>query len=414
MEDLRSEIRAAFEKEQAANPPDMSLRRSVVQAVTAQQPRRETNLQWVAVAVAALLAIVIVGALMSAKLSQRASVPVHPQATPSGTPFTLDRDYGLPPADVPLFYVQSPTHPGWYIGFNWNGVPEGTIKLAQPLASNSGLAQAPDGSVFQVTLGGKGGGGYLDRLGQPIPGASMPMAKWADDSSHLCEVFVAGQMWTLGTQAVGQSVRTVATIMRFQNDESEISLVTCSFKNGRAVLLRSAAGGPTDLWVIQLLDGKVLSHTPYTTGTALGSVIGSGDASLIAENSSKSQGFIGGPTAPQTTVRRPLDGSVVATLDPSFEVLAFSADNSEALVATTPWASGTPTHVALIDLATGKVLWRRNENAELAGVFTEPVGAAFALLFQSPSETGPHPTVYIVMVPVDGRDFAIPGQYIRP
>jgi len=101
-------------------------------------------------------------------------------------------------------------------------------------------------------------------------------------------------------------------------------------------------------------------------------------------------------------------------LDPSFEVLAFSADDSEALVATTPWASGTSTHVALVEIATGRVIWRGDEKAYLSGVLVEPVGAAFALLFQDPSDTTLHPSVNVLIVPIDGRVFGIPGRFVRP
>jgi hypothetical protein len=366
--------------------------------------------------VAALLGILIVGALMSTKLTQRANVPVRPQATPSAAPVNLDRDYGPPPAGVPLFYVESPSHPGWYIAFNWEGVPEGTIKLAQPLAPNSGLAQAPDGSMFQVTLGGKGGMGYLDRLGQPVSGAlPMPGARWADDSKYVCVVYLnqRTQILTLETQMLGEAPRDIAPIYRYTGDESSVDVAACSFKNGRAIVVRNAAAGLTAMWVIQLSDGKVLSKTGYTSGTELGSVSASADATLVAENSSKSQGF-SGPTASHTVIRRTIDGSVVASLEPSFEVLAFSADDSEALVATTPWATGSATHVALVEVATGRVLWRSDDKANLSRVLVEPVGAAFALLFQDPTDTNLHPSVYVVVVRIDGSTSGIPGRFVRP
>jgi hypothetical protein len=95
-------------------------------------------------------------------------------------------------------------------------------------------------------------------------------------------------------------------------------------------------------------------------------------------------------------------------------VIAFSADDSVALVATTPWAIGSATHVALVEIGTGRVLWRGDENAYLATVFIEPIGADFAVLFQDPSDTTLHPTVYVLMVPIDGRVFGIPGRFVRP
>ena len=414
MDEMRSQIHAAFEKEQAANPPAPSLRRSIVQGVAAREPRRETGLQWLAVAAAVLLGFLVVTALMSSRLANR-PIPVRPNATPSAA--NLDRDYGPPPAGVPLFYVASPSHRGWYIAFDWTGAPRGTIKLAQPLAQNGGLIQAPDGSGFQVTLGGKGNSGYRDRLGQELPLPwPPPGARWADDSKHLCVISLNQRtmMLTLETQLVGEAPREGASIYRYTGDETSVDVAACSFKNGRAIVVRSATAGLTAMWVIQLSDGKVLSKTGYTSGAELGSVTASGDATLVAENSSKSHGFIGGPTAPHTVVRRTVNGSVVASLDPSFEVLAFSADDSDALVATTPWATGADTHVALVEVATGRVLWRGDEKAYLSEVLVEPVGAAFALLFQDPNDSGLQPSVYVVLVPVDGRAFEIPGRFVRP
>src|ERR1700674_4205425 len=122
MEELRSEIRAAFEKDQAAHPPTAGLRRNIVEAVAAR-PRRGPNVQWVAVAVAAILAILVVAGLMSTRLAHRASAPV---------PAAPKADYGPPPAGVNLLYVHDPKHDSWLIGYDWQGQPRGTVKVAQP------------------------------------------------------------------------------------------------------------------------------------------------------------------------------------------------------------------------------------------------------------------------------------------
>lgn len=87
MDDLRSEIRAAFEKEQIAYPPAPTLRRDVVEAVSTRNAQAPT-FQWVAVAAAVLLGIVVVVGLMSTRLAHRASVPAStaPVASPSPMP----------------------------------------------------------------------------------------------------------------------------------------------------------------------------------------------------------------------------------------------------------------------------------------------------------------------------------------
>jgi len=91
MEKLRSEIRAAFEKEQAAHPPITALRRNVVEAVTARQ-RPARNFEWVAIAAALVLGALVVVGLVSTRLAHRASLPVpaatqpSPVASPSAAP----------------------------------------------------------------------------------------------------------------------------------------------------------------------------------------------------------------------------------------------------------------------------------------------------------------------------------------
>src|SRR5438309_7541216 len=77
MDDLRSEIRAAFEREQAGYPPAISLRHDVVRAA-ARQPRREMNLQWLAVAATILIGVLVVVSLMSTRIAGRAPAPSQP------------------------------------------------------------------------------------------------------------------------------------------------------------------------------------------------------------------------------------------------------------------------------------------------------------------------------------------------
>ena len=81
MEKLRSEIRAAFEKDQAAHPPTAALRQNVVEAVTANR-RPARNFQWVAIAAALVLGILVVAGLMSTRLARHATVPANPHAPP--------------------------------------------------------------------------------------------------------------------------------------------------------------------------------------------------------------------------------------------------------------------------------------------------------------------------------------------
>ena len=85
MDEIRSQIHAAFEKEQAANPAAPSLRRSIVQAVAAREPGRETGPQWLAVAAAVILGVLLVGVLMSTRLTHGVMVPAAPATSPSSS-----------------------------------------------------------------------------------------------------------------------------------------------------------------------------------------------------------------------------------------------------------------------------------------------------------------------------------------
>src|SRR2546430_7004577 len=97
MDDLRSEIRAAFDKEQAGHASTLNLRHEVVRAAV-RQLCRDVNLQWLAVAAALVIGVLVVVSLMSSRLN-RSVVPAHP--TPAG-------GYGTPPAGASLIYIRGP------------------------------------------------------------------------------------------------------------------------------------------------------------------------------------------------------------------------------------------------------------------------------------------------------------------
>ncbi len=400
MEDLRSEIRAAFESEQAADPPVASMRHDVVRAVTSQ-PRRQRSLQWIAVA-AVVLAVLVVAGLMSTRLAHQPT-PSHKQ--PVG-------DYGPPPAGVSLLYLRDPNHPGWYTGFDWSGKPRGTIKLAQPYGPS--LLQSPSGSFFAVSPTGKGDGGQLlDRLGNPISGTS---GMWSDDSVHTCSVALDEQnfTWTLVTGGPNQSARNVALIARDSGiGQTGINVVACSFTKDRAIAVRESIMFPSEMWVVRLSDGQVLSHTAINNGPELANLVGSPDGTLVAENSRQSTAGLGTSTQP-TVIRRLSNRSVVATLHPSDGVIAFSADDSRALITTSPWSIGGNTaHLAVIDLATGKTVWRYDSDNEFVHVFTEPGGAAFAIVLSGNGQVRDFPITTFIVYP-DGGTVDLPAGYLRP
>jgi hypothetical protein len=409
MEELRSEIRAAFEKEQAAYPPVAALRRDVVGAVSAH-PRPSHNLQWLAVAAAAILAILVVAGLMSTRIAHRGAAPV-PAASPKA-------DYGPPPAGVNLLYVHDPNNPSWLIGYDWQGQPRGTVKLSQP----TDVRMAPDGSAFEVTIGAKGGSGdFLDRLGHLIPGVpapGMPVGMWADDDRHMCFAFADQHTssWILGTQLPGEIVRSVAVIAPYlAGGQTSISVAACSVRNDQAILVRTTIAWPSELWVVRISDGMVLSHSTYPNSGLVANVVGSSDGAFIAENSSNSTGQLG-PTAPSTIIRRVSDRSVVATLDPTLGVLAFSGDDSLVLVASSPLVAGQPTLLSVIEVRSGQALpWQDQGTTALGGFVAQPGGRDFALaltdLSTIKSPGSPSRLATILIIHGDGSVTKFPQRY---
>jgi hypothetical protein len=422
MDDLRSEIRASFEKEQAAHPPITALRQNVVATVNAHSPR-DRNYQWLAVAAAVVLGILVVVGLMSTRFARHATMPANPHSSPVVTPIA---DYGPPPAGTPLVYVQDPTHDGWLIGFDWTGKPRGTVKMPQPIAPSNRLGQSPDGSVLGISPNGKGGyTEFLDGLGNRIPAdtsaSDWPVSAgeiWADDGKHLCAIWYPQRGWTLSTRLPGKGPTSAPVAIDPDGAMTRtgiigFSVVGCSLRNDRAIITRGVYGVEEHVWLVRISDGKILSHQTYAANQ-LSNITSSRDGSLIAENSAKSSGQIA-PAAPTTIIRRASDMSVVLTLDASTGVLGFNSDSSMALVATSPWvSSGVPTHMALIEVTTGKVLWRYEGDQVLASLpLAQPNGKDFAVMLKGMADSTQHPSVSVMIVHSDGRATVVPGSYVH-
>lgn len=412
MKDLRSEVTAAFQKEQSAHPPVAGMRRSIVEAATARPPRRELRLQWLAVAAVLVISALVIATLAYSRIAVRTQLPAHASPSPVG-------DYGPPPPGVPLFYLKDPDHAAWYVGFDWSGKPRATLKLSAGADAIMTLSQSADGSYFIFRPGAKGGGGqFYDRLGKPLTGnGGFAGAQWADDNTHQCGMAVdesAGK-WILATQVPGQPEQQVAAVAPYNaGEQAAISLLACSFRNNRAILARIANFYPTDLWVVQLSDGKVLAHTAYTdNGTQVGSIVASGDCTLLGVTSSKAFSANGGPSD-TTNVVRLSDGARIMKIDPTIAILAFSADDKTVLVTIGPWLTGQPTHLALMDTQSGQILWRYDGSQTLAGWLPNPTGSGFAVMLEKSPAPGAHPIVDVILVGTDGTAINLSGGYQRP
>ncbi len=350
-------------------------------------------------------------------------------AQPSPTPVV---DYGPPPAGVPLLYVHDPAQASWLIGFDWSGKPRGTVKPPVDLDPSTGLSPAPDGSAFQLGGGAKGGSGiFLDRLGQPMANADVAAntvgGTWADDNRHQCLVTLDQRtfVWGLSTVLPGEAPRAVAVIARDAGiGQTGIGVVACSVRQNLAVLARTTIWWPTELWVVRLSDGKFLAHHEYE-GTALVTVVANVDGTYVAESSANAQG-LNPKGAARTTIRRVADWTVVATLDPSFQVLDFTSDGSLVLATTQLDSGQAPSHLAIIDWRSGRVVWRYVGPESLYRSTVEPDESGFALALRAPTRYEPahcgaapygmchevsDPLNDILIVHGDGTTTAITGRY---
>ena len=357
---------------------------------------RLTTRAWIA------LAIVVVAACSS-----------RPTAAP--TPSQPPVDYGAPPLGVPLFYVGDQNHPGWYVGLDWTGKPRGTIKLAQPIQDVQSFIQAPDGSGFVIPPFKGLAGEYLDRLARPEgPAPAAVRIAWADDSRHLCTLDGSLGQWRLAVVAPdGTSAAPKTLALNSSNLDSgiiAIDFVACSVRSDKAVLANTYAGRPSELWVVQLSTGEIRLHK--NDGEGVSTIAASPDASLIAENSSKSSGYLLGTPASYTVIRKSTDGSVVRQLAPTIGVLGFSADDSVALVSKTPWAAGVASNVAVVDVATGVESWSAG-GEELTSFRIQPDGNGFALFFKSVGDQTSHAAINVYLVGT-GQNGYLPNRYVQP
>jgi len=240
---------------------------------------------------------------------------------------------------------------------------------------------------------------------------------WADDSRHLCVVKFAttsGGGWRLVAQLPGEADRVVAIIPRGSNiAEPAPVLASCSFRNDRAIVLRTGNGDgmePTRLWVYRISDGKVLSDYTYSNPGSVEIVIASSDGLLIAENSSRSAAQPGAG-APSTIIRRASDRSVVATLDPLLKVMAFSGDGSRVLVAVGSGftTADKPFLLSVIDVRTGQATW----HGQGIPLMSQPDGQDFAIgsILSSSMETQ-DPLDNFHIIHGDGSVTTIAGSYL--
>lgn len=351
-------------------------------------------LQVLATVVTVVLAVLVVVGLM-------ASRGIHPPATPESTPGATPaaaHDFGDPPADVNLLYVHDPNRPDWLTAFDWTGTPRGTVKPTGGDAAK--MSMAPDGQSFSQGLDAKGGSWqFFDRLGRLRNAFGMTSqppynTMWSDDSRHVCAMTLdpATYAYTFWIMEVGLGATPVTEVARDTGlGQSIISLVACSVLNDRVIAVRITGMSPTELWVLQESDGKVLSHHIYDPG-ALSQVVASTDGQYIAETAYDGS---------STQVRRVADWSVVATIGKA-TVIRFSGDDSRVLIGQQD-VQGRVQAPAVVEWQTGQLVWQDDPGPAFLGRYiAEPGGSSFAIAHPT-SDQYPSPANIVI---VDGAGAA--------
>jgi hypothetical protein len=338
--------------------------------------------------------------LLVASCGGSAGSPSQPSSRASAT--STPGDFGPPPPRIPLLYFGDPQRPGWLTGYDWTGRARATLKLDP---AQSGVRQSPDGSYFLHA-----DGSYLDRLGHPVPGPSAAEQKedpgpgWADDGSTRCFVDLdqTAFTWTLETQVPGQPVRKVAVIARDQGvGQTGIVVAACSVRNDVAILARYSIWWLAEAWTVRLSTGKALDHRTYKASAYL-TLVASRDGAYVAETSSNALN-VTPEGALSTLVRRLPDWSVVGALNSGYQVLAFSGDDSTALVARRSLAA-PGLSLAAIALPSGRVMWWYDGVESLYRWTSHPDGPSFAVALRGPSLLN-----RIVILGRDGTPAVIPG-----
>jgi hypothetical protein len=247
-------------------------------------------------------------------------------------------------------------------------------------------------------------------VGAAIPSVDFPI--WADDNQHTCGVALDPQTLasTLVTLMPGAAPYPVVVLGHDQSPPSSYRIASCSIKEDHALVIKSNpnSGQPAEVMEVRLSTGQVFSVLKYASPELLANVVASGDSKFIAENSITSVGQVG-PGAPNTTIRRIQDGSVIATLPPTMGVLAFNSDDSLVLVYTTPWAGGVPTALAVIDVQSGRSIWTYKGSEMFGNVVAEPGGRDFAIYVRKP--TVQDPLTDLMIVHADGTVTDFPQRY---
>jgi hypothetical protein len=329
---------------------------------------------------------------------------------------------------VDLFYVTVRGWPTHLLGFDWQGNPRATVHLKEL----DGFAPTDPGEIL-VAPNGQGfeSSAYtFDRLGRvvyqhdPSP-KGFTLRTWSEDGAMLCgveEVHPTSSSDGSGTTDYYLDRRTpsgppvrVARFLHLDAIPGDMGYysVACSHRLDRALLVQTVCCSIASAMVIRISDGTILG----TWKRDADSPIFSPDGQLVADPTYAT----GGTASASTVVRTVLGGTVLARFGQGINFKALSGDNRLAAVAVDgPGGS----QIRVIELTTGRQVWRDSMDRSLRAVWARPGSGDVALAFpasttQVPCPSGQSglcddPESEVVVVHSDGSFVPLPGVYELP
>lgn len=387
MTKVRDEVRAAFEREQAALGDVGDTRHRLVQnALASREAPGSRSLHWAAGVAAVLIAAIVLATFAIARANSHgrpvpAATP-SPRAQASPTPLQLAPNV---PDSTPLILYHDPASFDQLDGVTWDGTSPGKLGLG---VTGGGVGD-PYGRYYTTM------NDIRDRSGSVV-GTYLSKEQgivWADDGTQFCDVVVSSspsgsRVGELQVQAPGgapTAIRMIGVFGPLGSNGGAPVVAACSPAGDRAVVYQAPGQGVgvEQFWVIQLSTGRIL----WQGGSGAWITV-SHDARYIALSPAPGQ---------PTIIYGPNGTKVGETTD---VVFAFSWDGSLAVVAGS--YGSTP---SVVDWRTGQTIWTcPNAAYQYVQASAEPAGSHFAIGASLPSyaNTNGFQPVDLFVVGADG------------
>lgn len=413
MSDLRREVRAAFDREQAFLHVQPGLAARLARTAASAPRRHHITLQ-VAAAVAVLALVTgLVGAAVVAKRSNHPQTVLEPTArptalpTPIPSPTALQQDLAVS-ASTPVILVHDAQNFGQVDGITWDGHAGRVADLPR---TDWSFTANPQGALYLYP------GGVYDRGGRLVATLSQQTKErysaetWSDDGTQLCSITSApyplpatGVPTTLTIGPPGGQARQVAQVGTL-HEQTWVKVPVCSIRSDRALVVQSGGQGvgTAAFWMVQLSTGRVVWSKTYTLdGVHETDISASEDARYVSE---VAWTFASNepPSATIYTGAGNMAGHVAGRVN------GFSSDGSLAVV------SGPDNSVKLVRWSNGTVLWTSPEGSGYGDFRAEPGGTRIAIGVRNPArpQTSGFPPLDLYLLDGNGKQISIfEGVYL--